>query len=386
MCMPWPYTRGGERVGASDEFQFAVTNGDKNVFTRREGLQCALRGVLTFASVPVLAPPSGLAVNPPPPMPFSSCLARHGGNVGVSVGAFDGNSPILNLSGGGDACYNFSGVVRTVRLQGVTWQGKRTLYRCDGNHHNDADHKGACVFGGAFICPDMTPALEWEKLYQSKNSPTGAVVLRECKVEDLLLEAPRIHGCFDGFQNGSGTRTTCRDVELRKWAMTMVRDDAFENDNWWPNLMVEDSLVDGAFCVFSCRNKGFEDGRNRTNAICKSLMRLAPMRFKGKDCTGTFFKLDSRSVRIDLEHNIFAAEGMSIESGGQAFGQLAEFDKLGASTGNLFCWLGAGRNPHVLPRGFTTLIGDEARATWEAAVRDWWKTYPGRRLEFDPLP
>lgn len=361
----------------ADEVILVQTPPDKALrmeLTRRDSLYL-LTGI---SLVPVEA------VQPPqPPQPSGSpCLDRTAGRlVKRDLGTIKGDAPFSFLDAGGDARYDYRGTVRSVRY-GSQWEGTRSLFMVDGGKHANANHDGACVTGGAWACPDMrASAPNWDDCYQSGNSPTGAMHFRKCKMKDFLIEAVRIHGGFDGFQTGKDSGGS---NALIRWAcMTMMRDDAIEDDGRW-NLTVEQSLVEG-FVGVSSRNPD-SDGKGKTISVRGCVTRLVPMMFEGAMTTGTLFKLDPRAPVINASDNVWAAEGPPHRTIGGAFGDLLKHGKVGKFERNVFCWLGKGSNPHQVPSGVDVLEGAEAQTAWDAARRKWWEAAPAalHRLPGDP--
>ena len=310
-----------------------------------------------------------LLTNPPGPIE-----RRYSG-----LGSIQGGQPVLELTKGGKTVYDFCGTIRRARVQGVTWQGAgcRSLYGCDGT-----DHDGGGVAGGAFIGEGVTLNQAWGQLYQPNNMPRGAVLVRECSLRNFTIEAPRIHGNFDGIQGGSDSNDS-KNVTILRAAMTLMRDDGIENDARWDALTVDQCLFEG-FMFFSSRNKSSLDGSKRDNVIKKSVANLLPVNFEDGQYCGQLFKVDKKSVRVNLLDNVFAAGGASWKNFEGAFGDVIKHGKLGESERNLFCWLGKGPNPHKVARGVTGLEGAEARQEYDKAVAYFWSQYPGHRFAFDP--
>ena len=235
---------------------------------------------LTQAEIEALDDAVSVTHGAPPPDPATfTCLLRSSGtlvNTHKNLGTISGAADFRFLNQGGNARYDMTGTIRETNLVNppgdLTWNGKRSLFRSETNH------SGACVSGGAFHCPNMTPDYNWNAIYQSGNTPVAAIQLREATITDFLIEGVRIHGGFDGFQTGSGTRDTCSNIRIRKCAMTEMRDDAVEWDNWIPDGVVEDNLIE-SFVFISNRNTGF-NGSSRVMTVQNNLVYLLPCRIR----------------------------------------------------------------------------------------------------------
>lgn len=317
-----------------------------------------------------------------PPTASFPCVARSGGTLNdVRAGDTLTESEVIDLTDGSNVRYDFRGMTKTVALVGGIWPtAGRGLIRLN----NGPSHNGACISGGAWRCSNMTADLNWDALYQASNLPRGAFFIRRSTFTNITtIDSVRIHGCFDGLLFGDNTGQTIGPVVIKNCGITLGRDDAIENDNKYAGIDLDNCLIE-AFVIYSMRNP---DTSNPSGIVTinNCLMRSIPCRITNvPNRTQVNFKLDSTSCKFNLTNNVWAAEGTTFSGDGQLFRDLLDYGRVNISSGNTFCWLGAGSNPHTVPSGTTVLIGSTAQNFWAAAVANWWASFAGTRYSFDP--
>ncbi|MEM1032484.1 MAG: hypothetical protein AAF928_20715 [Myxococcota bacterium] len=195
------------------------------------------------------------------------------------------------------------------------------------------------------------------------------------------------------------------DFTIRNSWLSRVRDDAVENDDHHAGQFI-DSLVDGAFQVFSQRDDNGGGGANRTFTVRGSVIRIAssiyntsvPQRF------GSILKTDTNAPTVVLKNTVIAIEPDAFEPGAAVSTWAVQWARAWARVdpsqceNNALLWIPNGSHPSVgdvldavlddMPSSCFSVVEttpEVARPLWDMAKKNWIDCHPkvGRTKE-DP--
>jgi hypothetical protein len=237
---------------------------------------------------------------------------------------------------------------------------------------------GATLAGGIFrgAVPQET---DWRPTY----CDSAAVILRDSP--DAIVDGVRISDAWDGLR----VWTNSHSFVLENSWLSSVRDDAIEND-LLVGGRISDTLIDGTFMGLSLRPVRSSAAMRASGRvdISGSLIRLAEYPYEGQWRLGALLKVDQYSPDVAITNSVIAVDGPRGSAPVGRYWALG-WDKVAASSNNLFLWLSDAALPKKLavPRsGFRVLQGAPARAAWASARKNWIDCHPKvGRLPGDPV-
>ena len=164
---------------------------------------------------------------------------------------------------------------------------------------------------------------------------------------------------------------------LRGSWISEVRDDCIEND-YLNGGVVEDMLFDGCFSGLSMRPpRGAERSAMGGPIVLRNvLLRMQSYLYKERSEQGPPFKVDETGPEIEIYDSIIAMDDRNTVS------QLrlrVGWERIGKCSGNLLLWTADTPYPKKFARPpdcFRIVEGEEARALWQDARRNWIDCHP----------
>lgn len=164
---------------------------------------------------------------------------------------------------------------------------------------------------------------------------------------------------------------------LRGSWISEVRDDCIEND-YLNGGVVEDMLFDGCFSGLSMRPPGGAERSAMGGPIVlrNVLLRMQSYLYKERSEQGPPFKVDETGPEIEIYDSIIAMDDRNTVS------QLrlrVGWEQIGKCSGNLLLWTADTHYPKKFARPpdcFRIVEGEEARALWQDARRNWIDCHP----------
>lgn len=238
------------------------------------------------------------------------------------------------------------------------------------------DSPGFTLRGGLF-----SGAVPLESDWEDTYCNSAGILLRDGI--DGSIEAPRLRRVWDAIRITEGTSG----FHLRGAWISEVRDDCIEND-YLNGGLVEDSLLDGCFSGLSMRAP---DGEERLATggpfvLRGVLMRMQSYLYKAELHEGPPLKVDESQAEIEVYDSILVMEDRSpVSQSRLSIG----WSRIGKCSGNLLLWTADTPWPRKFtppPDCFQIVEGEEARALWQKARRNWIDCHPlTQRFEDDPI-
>jgi hypothetical protein len=312
--------------------------------------------------------------SPPPAVDVLACLSRSSPS-GIDVtlkdlGTFT-DQQYLNAADGPATKYDARGSTGVLTWNGSSWSNQ-FFWRLG------AAHDGGCVSGMAFRS-NITTSERWGAIYL--NPDGGQIYIRDQNCRNFAIGAFRGHGGWDpirfGYKSGG---VVIENVTLHDGWLSLVRDDAIENDLKYNGLIYKSLLIDGCFSGYSYRSSA--NGSSGINTIQDNLIRLRPMHYTDANDYrhGMAFKLDSTSPQLIITDMVIYLEKPGFTpDGGNPLYDLVDKSKNNLATSgdnNRVIWGGSAAhgsyssNWGSLPTGWT--VEEESN---QAAARALWESY-----------
>jgi hypothetical protein len=397
--------------GALINYAIGSTTGDATLsptvrLNRTGGLQSRTATI----SVTVL----DTSVTPPPPGGFA-CVTSGAGTL-VNLGTADNKEATTQLTAGGNARYNASGIIARTR-----WLGTRG---CDPGLHTTTNqflfragtnHNGGCISGGA-IYGNLTQHENYDnvtvsgvtfKLYPCSDG--GQVFIgRGVDMLNFTVEGFRFHGCWDSIRLAQINDDVVRNVTVKGCWFTCIRDDVIENDAYSDGQVFTDNLIgdvigtgreastqgptnagcDRFYSMFG--GTSIQTSKRVTisnNLVWSSQMRMT-QRANGINgyCVGPIWKLRTDTCpRMNITGNTFLVDARAFGSGTPVGGDpMWDLNRNGAeainsSSGNVIIWRdlnNLGSYPWPVPPGFRVEPWSTGQALWNNKVNAWKTAHP----------
>jgi hypothetical protein len=228
-------------------------------------------------------------------------------------------------------------------------------------------HADLTAVVGGLINGEIPQYSDWQPTYCNsaavhfKYAPSGVV------------DGVRITSAWDAFRMASDSPN----LTVKNSWISNVRDDILENDLFFSTTF-EDNLVDGAFQGLSVHSGG--DIVNTSSEIVVvrgSVIRIREYLYKGKQQFGALFKNETVSPRSKIYDTVVAVD----YKGGSTWSFYWEksWSKIADCSNNLFLWLSDAPIPDAVPLPpscFSVVKGEEARAAWANAKKNWIDCHP----------
>ena len=262
------------------------------------------------------------------------------------------------------------------------------------------------VSGGIFhgYLPDHTPHLgipqysDW--VYTYCNS--AALFFKEASRG--IVDGARVTSAWDGIR-------VDKDFLVENSWFSYIRDDVIENDNHHSGEF-KDSLVDGAFQLFSQSGSGGEGGGSESTFIVSgSVLRIAAYPYKvastGQDQRfGSLLKTDLIAPKVVLRNTVLAIDPDSFTPGGSTATWADGWDNTWSlidsteCSNNMLLWMPMGNHSSLtstladvlkeLPTECFDVVETDpntARVLWQEARQNWINCHPRiGRMNSDPTP
>ncbi len=228
------------------------------------------------------------------------------------------------------------------------------------------DSPEVTLFGGLFA-GEVPMASDWQSTYCNS---TG-ILLRDSY--GAVVEGQRMRRVWDAFRLTEGSSG----FTLRGSWISEARDDCIEND-YLNGGVVEDMLFDGCFSGLSMRPpEGTERSPVGGPVVLQGvLIRMQSYLYKDRTEQGPPFKVDEAVPEIEVYDSILVMDDRN------AVSQLRlkiGWSRIGSCKGNLLLWTADTPFPKKFarpPECFRIVEGEEARALWQDARRNWIDCHP----------
>lgn len=331
----------------------------------------------------------------------------------VDLGSGDDLETTTNLSVGGNACYDASGIISRTRwlgTQGCTTPNPRHATTNQFLYRFTASHSGGCISGGA-IYGNLTPHENYDNTTAGGNtfrlypcSDGGQIyIARVPSLTDFAIEDFRLHGLWDPIRISARTDPLeiINSITVRRCWFTCIRDDAIENDSYSDAQLFTDNLIGdvigtgptnaGVFRFYSMFG-GTSDHTSKRVTISDNLIWASQMKATdranniGGYAVGPFFKIRTTTCpRINLTNNTFLVDARTFASdGGDPLWDLNKngSEAINTSSGNRIIWRDVGNvgsYPWPLPPGFTLVPWSTGQEEWNNKVIAWKAAHPNVR-------
>jgi hypothetical protein len=230
---------------------------------------------------------------------------------------------------------------------------------------------------GGIINGEVPQESDWKPTYCNsagvifKNSASNTV------------DGLRITSAWDALRAGPGSP----ELTVKNSWISNVRDDVLENDAFL-SVTFEDNLVDGTFQGISVHSGGdISIDTGATIDVYGNVIRIREYLYKDRQQYGALFKNEASSPTSSIQNTVVAVD----YKGGGTFSGYWErsWSKIEYCSNNLFLWLSdqpISSSVPLPPPCFRVLTGEEARAEWARAKKNWINCHPKvSRTPTDPV-
>lgn len=230
---------------------------------------------------------------------------------------------------------------------------------------------------GGIINGEVPQESDWKPTYCN----SAAVIFKDAA--SSTVDGLRITSAWDALRAGPGSP----DLTVKNNWISNVRDDVLENDFFLP-VTFEDNLVDGAFQGISVHSGGdISTNSGVTVYVYGNVIRIREYLYKGSQRFGALFKNETSSPTSVIRNTVVAVD----YNGGSTFSGYWErsWSKIEDCSNNLFLWLSdqpISSSVPLPPSCFRVLTGEDARAEWDRAKKNWIDCHPRvSRAPTDPV-
>jgi len=230
---------------------------------------------------------------------------------------------------------------------------------------------------GGLMNGEIPQESDWEPTYCN----SAGVIFKNAA--SSAVDGLRITSAWDAIRAGPDSSG----LTIRNNWISNVRDDVLENDDFL-SVTFEDNLVDGTFQGISVHSGG--DISTDTGAkihVYGNVIRIREYLYKGRQQYGALFKNEPSSPASIIRNTVVAVD----HQGGRTFSGYWErsWSKIEDCSNNLFLWLSdepISSSVSSPPSCFRVLTGEEARAEWALAKKNWIDCHPKvSRTPADPV-